>query len=196
MTLIELISMVSTGLGGSVVNAYPATSKLGQAAYDNYANMARVLLRAFPFPEATEYVTLSYQPGSPENLTNFYYQYRAPSNILKPLDINHDEDADFRYAHGLIYTDYEDPVLRYTADIAYIYEPDGETIDYIGELEYSDTLARAIVWRLAKEIASGNAPKMHNMADRSSTQAYYEAIMAGGGESREKYDKPKLWTDV
>lgn len=196
MTLIELISMVSTSLGGSKVTALPATSKIAVAALDNYPNVARTLLRRYPFPEATKYAQLNYEPGSPTNNTNFFFQYDVPSDTLKPLDIEHDEDADFRYEHKMLYTDYEEPVLRYTADIIFEYESDGTTIDYTADLFYSDSLARAIIWRLSLEIAPGNAPKMIGASGRNALLSYDEAIGSGGDESREKYDKPEIWTEV
>ena len=196
MTLTRLINLAETRLGFNPTAVIPGTTKQSEMLLLNYEVVAKAFLRGFPWPEATKRVRLDYSPGYPENLTMFEYQYDLPEDCLRPLDLNEDADEKYRVEGGLIYCNYEEPVLRYTSNIAFEYEGDGVTIDYLAELRYTDTTADALVWKLALTAVSNLAPKMAGLCAQNSQMAYYNAISASGGESREMYDPPELWTDA
>lgn len=195
MTLTELISGISTLMGGNEVTSLPSTQKIPEAALDNYHKIARSLIARYPFPEAIKYTQLTYDPGVPTNHTSFYYRYEVPPDLKSPLEINNDEKADFRYEGGVIYTDYEEPTLRYISDITLVYESDGTTIDYTADLLLEDETARAIQWAVIYEIAPGNVPKLASFAERRAAITYTDAIASAGQRAREKYDGPELVTD-
>lgn len=195
MTLTQLINLAESRLGFNISQSVPGATKQALAAARNYPVAARIVLRSYPWPEATGRATLDYEPGFPENLTNYTFQYELPSACLLPRNLNEDPKENFRHESGMIYCDYEEPTLVYTRDITYVYDEDG-AIDYDAELEYSDTLAEAIIWKLCEEMAPGLAPKMIQVSQENYSKAYYYAINIGGSESRESYDEPALWTDV
>jgi len=197
MNLNELINLTVTRLGFNKVSLPEVRpSKHGEAALDNYHHVAMTMLRKYDWPEAQRRIVLDFDPGFPENLTGFEYQYDVPGDLLKPRELNDDNTIEFRYEGGRIYCNVEEPTLRYTADISLIYVQN--VISYTEELEYSSSLADAIIMELANQIGTGIKVSDSKMQDveRKAIIAYYEAIAQAGGESREEYDEPESWVEV
>ncbi len=198
MTLNELINLSVTRLGFNKVSLpeFRAT-KQGEMALDNYPQVAKTMLRRANWPEAIKRVTLDYEPGYPDNNTGFAYQYKVPSDLLKVLNLNDDNDEAFRNESTLLYCDAEAPVLSYIADISIQYDSAG-VIDYTEDLLYSTSLGEAIIWELANQMSMGlkiNRALMER-AEKYAIIAYYEALSQSGTESREEQAGIALWVDA
>jgi hypothetical protein len=153
-TQIGNVALLRIGVTQSVGNVDTETSREAIAIRLIFDDEVDFVLRDFPWPFATAYHTLELVDGSASSPANgdWTFAYRYPSDCMfarrivtergrrdatpPPYKIGRDSQG------KLIFTDQEDAVLEYTADVT---DPQ----------EFDAMFASMLAWRIAANIAPG-----------------------------------------
>lgn len=183
-TNVEIVNLALTYLGEPAVVSLAGSQK-AQVLAGNYQQARDEALSYFPWSFAVKRVSLNKITES--NPTEYEYVFSLPSDILRALDTNVDDDTWGRYAmeNNRLYSDEEEVVLRYIAQV------DNPTA-------FPPFFVEVIATNLARKIAvslvqnAGIAMQM--------TQLYFnqmaQAMRLDGMQRLSNPEPPEEWAEV
>ena len=135
---IDIINAALSKLGEQALLSVADQSVPGRLANRTYKDIKEALLREYPWNFATKRIALTADAAAP--VWGFDFAYNLPQDLLRLIQLDNDDDADWRNESGQIVTDKTSPInIRYVASVL--------------EGEMDATFREALAARLAMEWA-------------------------------------------